>query len=119
MPWLPPATANGELLTMAALNLAVAQGVYKTYRHVCRGGSYDDDSFNLLLNNRGLIAGELKPQGWLWKRMNDLNNNFGLLGYGIIGIFAAAWIISFIVYRIKKLDEFELAEPAKMPQKPS
>jgi hypothetical protein len=56
----------------------------------------------------GLIAGELNLQGWFWDRINDLNNNFGLLGYGIIGIFAAAWVISFIAYRAKKLDEVEI-----------
>ncbi|WP_322015711.1 HoxN/HupN/NixA family nickel/cobalt transporter [Paraburkholderia sp. J12] len=212
------------LLVMAILNLVVARDVYRTYRHVRRGGDYDDDSLNILLNNRGLIArllrplfrlvsqswhmlpvgflfglgfdtvtevslltvaateaskglpiwsilafpalfsagmslidttdgilmlgaygwafvkpirklyynltitivsaavailiggietlgliaGELNLQGWFWDRMNDLNNNFGLLGYGIIGIFAAAWIVSFIIYRVKKLDEVEL-----------
>jgi high-affinity nickel-transport protein len=56
----------------------------------------------------GLIAGELNLQGRFWDRLNDLNNNFGLLGYGIIGIFAAAWVVSFIVYRLKKLDEVEI-----------
>jgi high-affinity nickel-transport protein len=212
------------LLVMAIMNLMIARSVYQTYRHVRRGGHYDDDSFNILLNNRGLIArllrplfrlveqgwqmlpvgflfglgfdtvtevslltvaateaskglpvwsilafpalfcagmslidttdgilmlgaygwafvkpirklyynltitivsaivailvggietlgligGELNLQGWFWDRMSDLNNNFGLLGYGIIGIFAAAWIISFIVYRVKKLDEVEI-----------
>jgi high-affinity nickel-transport protein len=212
------------LLVMAIMNLVIARSVYRTYRHVRRGGHYDDDSFNILLNNRGLIArllrplfrlvdqswqmlpvgflfglgfdtvtevslltvaateaskglpiwsilafpalfsagmslidtsdgilmlgaygwafvkpirklyynltitivsaivailvggietlgliaGELNLQGWFWDRMNDLNNNFGLLGYGIIGIFAAAWIISFIVYRVKKLDDVEI-----------
>ena len=213
------------LLAMAVMNLVIARSVYKTYRHVRRGGQYNDDSFNILLNNRGmiarllrplfrlvdqswqmlpvgflfglgfdtvtevslltvaateaskgmpvwsilafptlfsagmslidttdgilmlgaygwafvkpirklyynltitivsaivaifiggietlgLIAGELNLQGWFWNRMNDLNNNFGLLGYGIIGIFAAAWSISFTVYRVKKLDDIEIS----------
>jgi high-affinity nickel-transport protein len=56
----------------------------------------------------GLVAGELNLQGRFWDRLNDLNNNFSLLGYGIIGIFAAAWVVSFIVYRLKKLDEVEI-----------
>ncbi|WP_284946085.1 HoxN/HupN/NixA family nickel/cobalt transporter [Acidisoma cladoniae] len=215
------------LLVMAAMNLMIARSVYRTYRHVRRGGHYDEDSFNILLNNRGLIArllrplfrlvnqswhmlpvgflfglgfdtvtevslltvaateaskglpvwsilafpalfcagmslidttdgilmlgaygwafvkpirklyynltitlvsaivailiggietlgligGELNLQGWFWDRMNDLNENFGLLGYGIIGVFAAAWIISFIIYRVKKLDDVEISQP--------
>jgi nickel/cobalt transporter (NiCoT) family protein len=214
------------LLVMAIMNLVIARSVYKTYRHVRRGGEYDDDSFNILLNNRGLIARILRPlfllvnqswqmlpigflfglgfdtvtevslltvaateaskglpvwsilafpalfsagmslvdttdgilmlgaygwafvkpirklyynltitiisaivamliggietlgliaselnlQGWFWDRMNKLNNNFGLLGYGIIGIFAAAWIISFVLYRAKKLDDVVIAK---------
>jgi nickel/cobalt transporter (NiCoT) family protein len=212
------------LLTMAIMNLVIARSVYRTYRHVRQGGSYDEDSFNILLNNRGLIARLLRPlfrlvdqswqmlpvgflfglgfdtvtevslltvaateaskglpvwsilafpalfsagmslidttdgilmlgaygwafvkpirklyynltitivsaivaiviggietlglvgqelnlQGGIWGWLNTLNNNFGVLGYGIIGIFAAAWLISFIVYRVKKLDDIEI-----------
>ncbi len=212
------------LLAMATMNLVIARGVYRTWRHVRRGGAYDDDSFNALLNNRGVIARLLRPlfrlvdhswqmlpvgflfglgfdtatevslltvaateagkglpvwsilafpalfsagmslvdttdgilmlgaygwafvkpirklyynltitvvsaivglliggietlglvgseldlKGWVWDRLSDLNNNWGLLGYGIIGIFAACWLASFVVYRVKRLDDVEI-----------
>ncbi len=216
------------LLAMAVMNLAIARGVYRTWRHVRGGGAYDDDSFNILLNNRGLIARLLRPlfrlvdhswqmllvgflfglgfdtatevslltvaateagnglpvwsilafpalfsagmslidttdgilmlgaygwafvkpirklyynltitvvsaivglliggietlglvgselslKGWFWDRMGDLNDNFSTLGYAIIGIFATSWLVSVIVYRVKRLDEVEVATPA-------
>jgi nickel/cobalt transporter (NiCoT) family protein len=215
------------LLAMAIMNLVIARGVYRTWRHVRSGGIYDDDSFNVLLNNRGLIARILRPlfrlvdhswqmlpvgflfglgfdtatevslltvaateagkglpvwsilafpalfsagmslidttdgilmlgaygwafvkpirklyynliitvvsaivglliggietlgligselslQGWFWDRMGDLNNNWGLLGYAIIGIFAACWLTSVVVYRVKRLDDVEIRHP--------
>lgn len=215
------------LLAMAIMNLVIARAVYRTWRHVRRGGVYDDDSFNVLLNGRGLIARVLRPlfrlvdhswqmlpvgflfglgfdtvtevslltvaateagkgmpvwsilafpalfsagmslidatdgilmlgaygwvfvkpirklyynltitvvsaivglligsietlgligsklnlQGWCWDRMGDLNNYWGLLGYAIIGIFAACWLVSMVVYRVKRLDDVELGAP--------
>ena len=212
------------LLAMAILNLVIARGVYRTWRHVRAGGAYDDDSFNVLLNDRGLVARLLRPlfrlvaqswhmlpvgflfglgfdtatevslltvaateagrglsvwsilafpalfsagmslidttdgvlmlgaygwafvkpirklyynltvtvvsaavalliggietlglvgselslRGWFWHRMGELNDNFGLLGYAIIGIFAASWLVSTVVWRVKRLDEVEV-----------
>ena len=212
------------LLAMALLNLVIARSVWRTYRHVRRGGGYDDDSFNVLLNSRGMIARLLRPlfhlvdhswqmlpigflfglgfdtatevslltvaateagkglsvwsilalpalfsagmslvdttdgilmlgaygwafvkpirklyynltitivsaivglliggietlgligselglQGWFWDRVGELNDNWGLLGYGIIAIFALAWLVSFTVYRVRRLDEIEI-----------
>nr|WP_321983545.1 HoxN/HupN/NixA family nickel/cobalt transporter [uncultured Lichenicoccus sp.] len=214
------------LLAMAAMNLAIARSVYATYRQVRAGGAYDEDSFNILLNNRGLVARLLRPlfrlvrrswhmlligflfglgfdtatevslltvaatesakglsawsilvfpalfsagmslidttdgilmlgaygwafvkpirklyynltitivsaivalliggietlglvgqeldlHGWFWEKMSALNENFGTLGYAIIGIFALAWLISTILYRMKKLDDFEVRQ---------
>jgi high-affinity nickel-transport protein len=214
------------LLAMAIMNLVIARSVYRSYRHVRRGGAYSEDDFNILLNNRGLIArivrpvfqlvehswqmlpvgflfglgfdtatevslltvaaaeagkglsvwsilafpalfsagmslidttdgilmlgaygwafvkpirklyynltitiisaivalliggietlglvgGELNLHGWFWDRMGDLNNNFGTLGFAIIGIFAAAWLISVVVYRIKRIDEVDVRQ---------
>ncbi len=36
-----------------------------------------------------------------------LNDNFGTLGYVIVGIFAAAWALSTIIYRLKRYDDIE------------
>ncbi len=49
------------LLAMAIMNLLIARSVYKTYRHVRKGGAYDESDFDLLLNNRGLIARVVRP----------------------------------------------------------
>jgi high-affinity nickel-transport protein len=56
----------------------------------------------------GLIADKLSLQGGFWDVVGALNDNFGTLGYLIIAIFAASWIISAIVYRVKRYDELEI-----------
>ena len=215
------------LLAMAIMNLVIARSVYLTYQRVRRGGNYNDDDFNILLNNRGLIARIVRPlfrlvnkswqmmpvgflfglsfdtatevslltvaaveagkgtsvlsilafpalfsagmmfvdstdgilmlgayswafvkpirklyynltitivsalvavviggietlgligqqlnlHGWFWDRMDDLNNNFGVLGYAIICLFMSAWLISTIIYRAKRLGEVEIGVP--------
>jgi nickel/cobalt transporter (NiCoT) family protein len=37
-----------------------------------------------------------------------LNDHFGGLGLPIIGIFAASWLISMPVYRLKRYDEIDV-----------
>ena len=217
------ALSGAFLLAMAIMNLVIARSVYQTFRHVRNGGIYNDDDFNILLNNRGFIArvlrpvfklvthswqmlligflfglgfdtatevslltvaateagkglpvwsilafpalfsagmslvdttdgilmlgaygwafvkpirklyynltitvvsaivalliggietlgligGELDLKGWFWDKMSQLNDNFSTLGYGIIGIFIVAWLVSMVIYRIRKLDDVE------------
>jgi high-affinity nickel-transport protein len=55
----------------------------------------------------GLIAARLHLAGGFWGFIGALNENFGALGYVIIGIFAASWIVSAAIYRIKRYDEIE------------
>jgi high-affinity nickel-transport protein len=218
------AVSGAFLLAMAIMNLVIARSVYQTYRHVRNGGAYNDDDFNILLNNRGffsrllkplfklidhswqmlligflfglgfdtatevslltvaateaskglpvwsilafpalfsagmslidttdgilmlgaygwafvkpmrklyynftitvvsaivalliggtetlaLIGGALNLKGWFWAKTVELNDNFGTLGYGIIGIFIVAWLASTMIYRIKRLDNVEV-----------
>ncbi len=59
----------------------------------------------------GLIQGEFNLSGWFWDKVSRLNDDlvFGLLGYGIVGIFIASWIISVAIYKLKRYDEIEVA----------
>ncbi len=56
----------------------------------------------------GLIADKLGLEGSFWDFIGELNDNFGVIGYLIIGIFVASWLISAIVYRLKRYDEIEV-----------
>jgi high-affinity nickel-transport protein len=52
----------------------------------------------------GLLAGRFHPKGLFWDLVNKLNDNFGLLGYFIIGVFALSWIVSIAIYRWRRFD---------------
>ena len=42
-------------------------------------------------------------------RLGALNDHFGVLGYLIIAIFVASWIVSILIYRIKGYDRLDIA----------
>jgi len=54
----------------------------------------------------GLVADRLGLDGGLWTAVNTANDNFGALGYAVIAIFAATWLVSFVVYRVRGYDRF-------------
>jgi len=60
----------------------------------------------------GLISDKLGLSGGLWDGIGVLNDNFNNLGFVIIGVFLAAWVISYAIYRAKKLDTFEVRTSA-------
>jgi len=53
----------------------------------------------------GLIADQLGLTGGMWNAVNAANDNFGALGYAIIAIFLASWLVSFVVYRVMGYDK--------------
>ncbi len=53
----------------------------------------------------GLLAGKLGLAGGLWDIVGAANDNFGVLGYLIIGFFVASWILSMLVYRLMGYDK--------------
>ncbi len=56
----------------------------------------------------GLIADRLRLDGGFWALIGALNDNFGVIGYLIIGIFLVAWLVSAAVYRINRYDDIEV-----------
>jgi high-affinity nickel-transport protein len=58
----------------------------------------------------GLLAGRLHPQGLFWDLIRTLNGNFGLLGYGIVALFALSWAVSIAIYRWRRFDFLEVEQ---------
>ncbi|MGH8779872.1 HoxN/HupN/NixA family nickel/cobalt transporter [Paraburkholderia sp.] len=56
----------------------------------------------------GLVSGALSLKGPFWHLIDVVNDNFGLLGFGIVGIFIVGWLVSALLYRLNGYDR----EPA-------
>jgi high-affinity nickel-transport protein len=56
----------------------------------------------------GLLAGYFHLMGRFWDAVAKLNNNFGTLGYFIVGLFVMSWIASIAVYKWRRFDDLEL-----------
>jgi nickel/cobalt transporter (NiCoT) family protein len=76
-------------MTITAVSIAVAVGI---------GG----------LETLGLVADQFDLKGGFWSLIGTLDDNFGVLGYCIIAIFAASWLISMLIYRLNRYDEIEV-----------
>jgi high-affinity nickel-transport protein len=55
----------------------------------------------------GLLKDQLHLSGGVWDLVDNLNDNFGTLGFAIIGLFVLSWIASVIIYRVKGFDRLE------------
>jgi high-affinity nickel-transport protein len=60
----------------------------------------------------GLVADRLALKGAFWSGVLALNDQFGMLGYLILAIFAGSWILAVLVYRLKGYDRLEPVTPA-------
>ena len=69
------------LLVIGAINLAVFVGLYRLFRRVSAGGTYDEETLEDFLNNRGLLARIFRPMLRMIRRswhMYPLGVLFGL-----------------------------------------
>ena len=52
----------------------------------------------------GLIGSKLELEGPFWNLVGEASGNFGLLGYVIVGVFVAAWLVSMLIFRLARLE---------------
>jgi nickel/cobalt transporter (NiCoT) family protein len=55
----------------------------------------------------GMLKDQLKLSGGFWDLIGSLNDNFGTLGFVIIGVFVLSWVGSVIFYRVSGFDRLE------------
>ncbi|MBV9387419.1 MAG: HoxN/HupN/NixA family nickel/cobalt transporter [Chroococcidiopsidaceae cyanobacterium CP_BM_ER_R8_30] len=63
-----------------------------------------------------IVADQLNLKGPFWDFVGNLSDNFGTIGYLIIGIFILSWLISTIVYNVKKYDDIEVVSSTQPNQ---
>jgi high-affinity nickel-transport protein len=56
----------------------------------------------------GLLVGQFHLKGTFWDIVTRLNENFGTLGYFIIGLFVFSWVASVAFYKWRRFDDLEL-----------
>jgi nickel/cobalt transporter (NiCoT) family protein len=61
------------------------------------------ETLNLIGDQLGLTNG-----GGFWGAIGAINDNFGVLGYVIIGIFVLSWLGSVVFYNVKGYDDLEV-----------
>jgi len=52
----------------------------------------------------GIASQVLSLSGPFWHLVDALNDNFGMLGYAIVGIFVAGWLVSTLLYKMNGYD---------------
>jgi high-affinity nickel-transport protein len=57
----------------------------------------------------GLLREKFALQGGFWDLVGALSQHFGLLGYAIIVVFIASWLVSMAVYKLKRYDDIDVA----------
>ena len=58
-----------------------------------------------------IIAMEFNLTGGIWDSLGNLD--FGFLGGIIIGLFVVSWVVSTIIYKVKKYDDIEVLAPSR------
>jgi high-affinity nickel-transport protein len=55
-----------------------------------------------------VVQGQYQLGGAFWSRVAEISDNFGVLGFAIIAIFVFAWLISTVIYRLRRYDDIDV-----------
>lgn len=58
-----------------------------------------------------LVGDRLQMHGVVWNFIASLGDNFGTVGFVVIGVFVASWVISMIIYYVNRYDDIEVNTP--------
>lgn len=59
-----------------------------------------------------VIADHLQLNGAIWNAIRAVNENFGTLGFIIVGLFVASWLVSVGIYKLLRYDEVRFTLPS-------
>lgn len=62
-----------------------------------------------------IVADQLHLQGAFWDAVGNLD--FGTIGFLIIGLFIASWVISTLIYKLRRYDKLGEQEVKPLPEK--
>ncbi len=105
-------TLDGHLLMLGAYGWAYLKPIRKIYYNMTITFVSVIVAFVVIggIEALGLLGQHLHLKGWFWAGVAGLNDNFGTLGYFIVGLFAMSWIVSISFYKWRRFDEVELAK---------
>ncbi len=55
-----------------------------------------------------IVSDKLNLSGGVWDIIGNLSDNFGLIGIVIVLLFIVSWILSTIIYKVRRYDEIEV-----------
>ena len=60
-----------------------------------------------------IVQSQMNLSGPFWDAIAGLSGNFGILGGIIVGIFVLSWLISTVIYKVKRYDDIEVTSVSK------